>query len=35
MAIHRKPIRERIDWLFDLADRHAASFRSTYCKIPP
>ena len=28
MAIHRKPIQERIDWLFDLADRHAASFRS-------
>jgi hypothetical protein len=28
MAIHRKPIRERIDWLFDLADRHGAAFRS-------
>lgn len=27
MAIHRKPIRERIDWLFDLADRHGANFR--------
>jgi hypothetical protein len=28
MAIHRKPIQERIDWLFDLADRHGATFRS-------
>jgi hypothetical protein len=28
MTIHRKPIQERIDWLFDLADRHGASFRS-------
>jgi hypothetical protein len=28
MAIHRKPIQERIDWVFDLADRHAAGFRS-------
>ncbi|MEW6163546.1 MAG: hypothetical protein AB1642_00645 [Pseudomonadota bacterium] len=28
MAIHRKPIKERIDWLFDLADRHGANFRS-------
>jgi len=28
MTIHRKPIRERIDWLFDLADRHGAEYRS-------
>lgn len=28
MDIHRKPIAERIDWLFDLADRHGAAFRS-------
>jgi len=28
MAIHKKPIRERIDWLFDLADRHGTAFRS-------
>ena len=28
MDIHRKPIQQRIDWLFDLADRHGASFRS-------
>jgi hypothetical protein len=28
MAIHKKPIGERIDWLFDLADRHGANFRS-------
>ncbi len=28
MAIHSKPIQERIDWLFELADRHGASFRS-------
>lgn len=28
MSIHRKPIQERIDWLFDLADRHGAGFRS-------
>ncbi|MEW6513093.1 MAG: hypothetical protein AB1443_03730 [Pseudomonadota bacterium] len=28
MAIHRKPIQERIDWLFELADRHGADFRS-------
>jgi hypothetical protein len=28
MAIHRKPIQERIDWLFNLADRHGADFRS-------
>ena len=26
--IHRRPIQERIDWLFDLADRHGAMFRS-------
>jgi hypothetical protein len=26
--IHRKPIQERIDWVFDLADRHGTSFRS-------
>ena len=28
MAIHHRPISERIDWLFDLAQRHAAQFRS-------
>lgn len=28
MAIHRKPIQERIDWLFELADRHGADYRS-------
>ena len=28
MAIHRKPIQERIDWLYDLADRHGTDFRS-------
>jgi hypothetical protein len=28
MAIHSKPIQERIDWLFDLADRHGRDFRS-------
>lgn len=28
MAIHKKPIAERIDWLFDLARRHGESFRS-------
>ena len=28
MPIHSKPIQERIDWLFDLADRHGASFCS-------
>lgn len=28
MDIHRKSIGERIDWLFDLADRHGAAFRS-------
>jgi hypothetical protein len=28
MAIHRKPIQERIAWLFDLADRHGAAYRS-------
>ncbi|MCF8174836.1 MAG: carboxysome shell carbonic anhydrase [Burkholderiaceae bacterium] len=26
MAIHRKTISERIDWLFDLADRHSEAF---------
>jgi hypothetical protein len=26
--IHRKPIAERIDWLFELADRHGKTFRS-------
>lgn len=26
--IHRKPIAERIDWLFDLARRHGETFRS-------
>jgi hypothetical protein len=28
MDIHGKPIQERIDWLFDLAHRHGAAFRS-------
>jgi hypothetical protein len=28
MDIHGKPIAERIDWLFGLADRHSAIFRS-------
>jgi hypothetical protein len=28
MAIHRRPIQERIDWLFDLAARHGETFRS-------
>jgi len=28
MTIHGKPIQERIDWLFDLADRHGANYRS-------
>jgi len=28
MAIHRKPIQERINWLFDLADRHGSNYRS-------
>lgn len=28
MPIHEQPIQERIDWLFDLADRHGAAFRS-------
>ena len=28
MDIHGKPIAERIDWVFSLADRHAATFRS-------
>lgn len=28
MTIHRKPIAERIDWLFALADRHGANYRS-------
>lgn len=28
MDIHRKPIAERVSWLFDLADRHGADFRS-------
>jgi hypothetical protein len=28
MDIHGKPIEERIDWLFGLADRHSAIFRS-------
>lgn len=26
--IHKKPIAERIDWLFDLANRHGKAFRS-------
>lgn len=28
MPIHRRPIQERIDWLFDLARRHGEAFRS-------
>lgn len=28
MDIHAKPIDQRVDWLFDLADRHGAAFRS-------
>ena len=28
MDIHGKPIEERIDWLFGLADRHSTIFRS-------
>ncbi|NMG75644.1 carboxysome shell carbonic anhydrase domain-containg protein [Aromatoleum diolicum] len=28
MDIHGKPIQQRIDWLFELADRHGANFRS-------
>jgi hypothetical protein len=28
MSIHHKPIGERIEWLFDLARRHTAEFRS-------
>ena len=28
MTIHRKAIQERIDWLFDLADRHGSNYRS-------
>jgi hypothetical protein len=28
MPIHSKPILQRIDWLFDLAERHGAAFRS-------
>jgi hypothetical protein len=28
MDIHSKPIQQRIDWLFDLADRHGANYRS-------
>jgi hypothetical protein len=28
MDIHRKPIQQRIDWLFELADRHGANFHS-------
>ena len=28
MDIHNKPIHQRIDWIFDLAERHGASFRS-------
>ncbi|MBA3032492.1 MAG: carboxysome shell carbonic anhydrase [Gammaproteobacteria bacterium] len=28
MDIHSKPIQQRIDWVFDLADRHGADFRS-------
>ena len=26
--IHTKPIQERIDWVFDLAERHGANYRS-------
>lgn len=28
MDIHGRPIQQRIDWVFDLAERHGASFRS-------
>lgn len=28
MDIHSKPIQQRIDWVFDLADHHGADFRS-------
>jgi hypothetical protein len=28
MAIHRRPIAERIDWVFELADRHGTDYRS-------
>ncbi|MDP2811813.1 MAG: carboxysome shell carbonic anhydrase [Rhodocyclaceae bacterium] len=28
MTIHRQPIQQRIDWLFDLAARHGETFRS-------
>jgi hypothetical protein len=28
MDIHTKPIQQRIDWLFDLADRHGTNYRS-------
>jgi len=28
MVIHQQPIQRRIDWLFDLAERHGASYRS-------
>ena len=28
MDIHTKPIQQRIDWIFDLADHHGADFRS-------
>jgi hypothetical protein len=28
MSIHHQPIEQRIDWLFDLAERHTAEFRS-------
>ena len=28
MTIHHRPIAERIDWLFELANRHTAAFRN-------
>jgi len=28
MSVHHQPIDQRIDWLFDLAERHTAEFRS-------
>ncbi len=28
MAIHKQPIQQRIDWLFELAGRHGADYRS-------
>jgi hypothetical protein len=28
MDIHSKPIQQRIEWLFDLADRHGTNYRS-------